>query len=295
MAGLPELSVNHYRHFLLVAELRSFGQAAERAHRSQPALSLSIREMEQRLGQALFERGSRVALTAYGRECLPLARELVAHHERVAAALGGLARNETGVLRLATVATVATHWLPELVARYRARFPGVRLRLYDDNSEGVERMVLAGEAELAVCSRVSQDPRLHFEPLLRDAFGLVCHAGHPLARRKSLAWAEIAPLPLVGTVAHRPVFVSNMMSLLAMLARGEGVTVLARLGVPPDSALAFVPLRAPRIERELGLCWLAGQTLSPAAMQMAELLRAHAHAQSGRAARTTARKMLSPN
>lgn len=309
MAGLPELSVNHYRHFLLVAELRSFGQAAERAHRSQPALSLSIREMEQRLGQALFERGSRVALTAYGRECLPLARELVAHHERVAAALGGLARNETGVLRLATVATVATHWLPELVARYRARFPGVRLRLYDDNSEGVERMVLAGEAELAVCSRVSQGPRLHFEPLLRDAFGLVCHAGHPLARRKSLAWAEIAPLPLVGTVAHRqlighpaaafmhdrPVFVSNMMSLLAMLARGEGVTVLARLGVPPDSALAFVPLRTPRIERELGLCWLAGQTLSPAAMQMAELLRAHAHAQSGRAARTTARKMLSPN
>jgi DNA-binding transcriptional LysR family regulator len=127
--------------------------------------------------------------------------------------------------------------------------------------------------------------------LLRDAFGLVCHRGHPLARRKSVTWREIEDLPLVGTIAHRQlagypqaafmldrqVFVSNMMSLLAMLERGVGVTVLARLGVPPDSrGLAFVPLSAPRIERELGITRLAGRSLSPAAARMEEMLRAKA-------------------
>jgi len=288
MPHLPDLSVQHYRHFLLVAELRSFRAAAARACRSQPALSLSIKEMEHRLGQPLFERGSRVVLTRFGQECLPLARELVEHHDRVAGALGGLARNEAGLLALASVATVATHWLPELVATYRQHYPGVALRIFDDNSEGVERMVLAGEVELGVCSPVTRDRRLEFEPLLRDAFGLVCHRQHPLAARKSVTWREIAALPLVGTVAHRqlaghsqaafmmdrPVFVSNMMSLLAMLERGVGVTVLARLGVPPDAAgLAFVPLSRPRIERQLGIMRLAGRTLSPAAASMQALLR----------------------
>ncbi|GAB1577520.1 LysR family transcriptional regulator [Bordetella petrii] len=291
MSRLPELSVQHYRHFLLVAELRSFRAAAARACRSQPALSLSIKEMEHRLGQPLFERGSRVVLTHFGQQCLPLARELVEHHDRVAGALGGLARNEGGLLALASVATVATHWLPELVAAYRRQYPGVSLRIFDDNSEGVERMVLAGEVELGVCSPVARDRRLEFEPLLHDAFGLVCHKKHPLAGRKSVTWREIAALPLVGTVAHRqlaghpqaafmmdrPVFVSNMMSLLAMLERGVGVTVLARLGVPPDSGrLAFVPLSRPRIERQLGIMRLAGRTLSPAAAAMQALLRGKA-------------------
>lgn len=282
-----ELTVTHYRHFLLVAELRSFGLAAAHAHRSQPALSLSIKEMEQRLGQALFERGTPVSLTEFGRACLPMARELVAHHERVTAALGGMASNEAGTLRLASVATVATHLLPDLVARYQDRYPGVRVQLYDDNSEGVERMVLAEQVELGVCSQVLHDRRLHYEPVLRDAFGLVCRADHPLAGRKSVTWAQIESLPLIGTVAHRQlagypaaafmhdraVFVSNMMSMLAMLERGVGVTVLARLGVPPGSSLAFVPLREPRIERELGLVWLKGRTLSPSAAHMAQLLR----------------------
>lgn len=136
MPALPELSIAHYRHFLLVAELRSFRAAAARAFRSQPALSLSIREMEQRLGQPLFERGNGNALTRFGQDCLPLARELVEHHDRVAGTLAGLASNEAGTLTMASVATVATHWLPELVAAYRERFPAVALRLFDDNSEG---------------------------------------------------------------------------------------------------------------------------------------------------------------
>lgn len=291
MRPVPDLSIAHYRHFLLVAELRSFRAAAARAYRSQPALSLSIQEMEQRLGQPLFERGSRVNLTLFGQACLPLARELVEHHDRVNGTIAGMASRETGLLTLASVATAAIHWIPDLVAEYRAAHPGVSLRLFDDNSEGVERMVLSGQVELGVCSPVLRDKRLAFEPLWRDSFGLVCQRGHPLARRTSVTWKEISTLPLIGTVAHRqladypqaafmldqPLFVSNMMSLLAMLERGVGVTVLASLVMPPEwRELAFVPLVRPRIERHLGITRLAGRTLSPAGAAMEDLLRASA-------------------
>src|SRR3546814_5267024 len=109
-------------------------------------------------------------------ECLPLARELVEHHDRVAGALGGLARNEAGLLALASVATVATHWLPELVAAYRQQYPGVALRIFDDNSEGVERMVLAGEVELGVCSPVtrSEEHTSELQSLMRLSYAVFC-------------------------------------------------------------------------------------------------------------------------
>lgn len=289
MASLSDVSIIHYRHFLMVADLRSFRLAAARAFRSQPALSLSIREMEQRLGEPLFEPGDRVRLTPYGEKCLPLVREFVAHHERVTAAIGGLARSDTGTLTLGMVGTAASHWLPDLVAHYSAEHPGVSMRLFDDNSETIERMVLTGQVELAVCSPVNPDKRLRFEPLIHDDFGLVCHRDHALANRGSVTWREISTLPLIGTVAHRqlahvpqaaflmsrPLFVSNMMSLLAMLKRGVGVTVLARLGLPPDAPeLRFVPLTRPKVQRTLGMMRLAQRSLSPAAARMREMLLA---------------------
>lgn len=280
-------SLSHYRYFIWVAETGSFRAAASRACRSQPAVSLAIKDMEERLGQPLFERGSPVVLTPFGRSCLEMAKRLVEHADSVTGTLSRMAKSNSGFLSVASVTTFATHWMPHLIEVYRARYPGVMLNVYDDNSEGVEQMILRGQVELGVCSVVSGDKRLSFTPLFEDEFGLVCHRTHPLANRSSLTWSEIADLPHIGTVAHkqlvshkpaafllnRPFYVSNMISMLAMLSRNMGVTVLARLGVPPDrDDLAFVPLLRPSIKRCLGVMRLAHTTLSPAASLMEELL-----------------------
>ncbi|OWT58252.1 LysR family transcriptional regulator [Candidimonas nitroreducens] len=287
MRGGVTFSINQYRYFIWVAESGSFRAAAVRACRSQPAVSLAIKDMEERLGQPLFERGTPVVPTPFGQSCLEVARRLVEHADSVATTLASLARSKGGFLGIASVSTFATHWMPQLVQMYRQSYPEIMLNVYDDNSEGVERMILRGQVELGVCSVVSNDPRLHFTPLFEDEFGLVCHRSHPLAHRPWLSWHEIADLPHIGTVAHRqleshkaaaflldrPFYVSHMMSLLAMLSRNMGVTVLARLGVPPDrDDLAFVPLRRPSIRRCLGVMKAADSSLSPAARLMEELL-----------------------
>src|SRR5690606_25902933 len=128
-------------------ETGSFRLAAERAHRSQPAISLAIREMEERLGQKLFVRGSPVAPTALGASCLTLARQLVEHADHVASTMGSIARSDSGFLSMACVMSAATHWMPGLVQTYRRRHPNVMLNIRDDNSEGVEKMLLRGQAE----------------------------------------------------------------------------------------------------------------------------------------------------
>ncbi|AVT14377.1 LysR family transcriptional regulator [Paracidovorax avenae] len=290
---LPDLPVTQVRHFLLVAEHGGFQAAADKAFRTQPAITKSIQALEERLGGALLEPGRRSVLTPLGRQCLPFLRELVLHHDRTAAAVSAFVRKDRGTLTVAAIAAVAGNWLPGLVSAYLQDHPGVAVRLLDDNSRNVERMVRDGEVDFGVGSLVSEAPEIAFEPLVDDAFGLVCSRRHPLARRRQLRWDELQGLPLLGTTAHHqlaawpeearwlqaPVMqVSTMLTMLALLDANVGVTVLARLGVPAMLAdrLAFVPLVAPRRERRLGILRLAGQSLSPAAQAMRERLLAHA-------------------
>ncbi|XDF35355.1 LysR family transcriptional regulator [Paracidovorax avenae] len=290
---LPDLPVTQVRHFLLVAEHGGFQAAADKAFRTQPAITKSIQALEERLGGALLEPGRRSVLTPLGRQCLPFLRELVLHHDRTAAAVSAFVRKDRGTLTVAAIAAVAGNWLPGLVSGYLQDHPGVAVRLLDDNSRNVERMVRDGEVDFGVGSLVSEAPEIAFEPLVDDAFGLVCSRRHPLARRRQLRWDELQGLPLLGTTAHHqlaswpeearwlqaPVMqVSTMLTMLALLDANVGVTVLARLGMPAMLAdrLAFVPLVAPRRERQLGILRLAGRSLSPAAQAMRERLLAHA-------------------
>lgn len=297
-----DLPIAQVRHFLLVAEHGGFHAAADKAFRSQPAISKSIQALEERLGGALLEPGRRSLLTPLGRQCLPFLRELVLHHDRTASTVSAFVRKDRGTLTVAAIAAVAGNWLPQLVQGYQQDHPGVAVRLLDDNSRNIERMVLDGEVDFGIGSMVSGTAEIMVEPLVDDPFGLVCSRSHPLAARKRLRWEALQGLPLLGTTAHhqlaqcpeqarwlqQPVMqVSTMLTMLALLEANVGVTVLARLGVPAMLAerLAFVPLVGPQRMRQLGIVRLAGHSLSPAAQDMRERLLRHAQAQQPEARR----------
>lgn len=289
---LSDLSIAQVRNFLLVAEHGGFHAAADKAFRTQPAISKSIQALEDRLGGSLLEPGRRNVLTPFGQQCLPFLRELVLHHDRTSNAVSALARKDQGVLIVAAIAAIAGHWMPELIRDYMVDFPGVSVRLLDDNSRNVERMVLDGEVDFGIGSPVSKLPEILFEPIVDDRFGLVCSRQHPLARRRSIRWQELAGLPMLGTTAHRQLAglpeaqwldkplmeVSTMLTMLALLDANVGVTVLARMGIPSmlTQRLAFVPLVSPERPRYLGILRLAGQSLSPAAQEMHQRITQYA-------------------
>jgi DNA-binding transcriptional LysR family regulator len=289
MALPADLPAHFLRYFVLIAESGSFRASALAAHRSQPALSLAIKQLENLFGQHLFEPAERTRLTAFGAACLPLVKDFLRHQARAVRALQKLASHEAGSVTLACVPTAATHLLPDVLSRFIAAYPGVEIALLDDNSPRIERMILAEEVDFGICSALSVDAQLSFEPLMQDQYGLVCGPGHPLARRKRVTWAEIADLPLLGSVAHEQlkfypeapmlaeprVFLSNMTSLLSLLDRGVGAAVLAALAIPPNYAdrLRFVPLTQPAIKRDLGILRLSNRVLSAPASNMLELIR----------------------
>lgn len=285
-----EASFAQLRHFLLVAELGSFHAAAERAFRTQPAISLSIRELESRLGQPLIEKDRKaVRLTAFGELCQPRIRELLEFYDRTLGEIGRLAELQGGSVSLAAVPSVAGRLLPPVIEQFAETYPDIQLTISDDNARTVQQLVIRRQVDLAVSSLWETDERLAFEPLLHDHMGLVCRDDHPLAGHAGpLPWRALygyrlidngTTRLLVGTAAE-PIIaagthfsISNMISLSAMIDAGLGVTPLPRLAFPADHPrLRFISLAEPVVEREIGILSLRRRTLTPAASALKELL-----------------------
>lgn len=288
---LPELKIAQLRYFVLVAELKSFHATARQACRTQPAISLAVRELEQKLDQALVEKGGgRVELTPFGEHCLPLFRGLLEHHDRIAREATLLAHHEIGQVSIATVPSVASRLLPGPLARFVAEHPNVQVSIQDATAERVQQLLAQGQVDFGISSLWAQDEQLDFAPLLHDQVGVVCRADHPLAQAGApLHWSQLQGLAMVrnGTsrllegseaealLAHSRLFVSNMISLIAMLEQGVGISTLPYLAFPQENEkLAFLPLAAPKVERQIGLLTRKGRSLSPAAQALREFLQA---------------------
>src|SRR5262245_33673728 len=120
------MELRHLRSFVAVAEELHFGRAAARVHIVQPALSRQIRALEDEIGIKLLERDRRrVALTPAGSAFLDEARALLGQVARAVDAARRADRGELGTLRIGYVPAMVTTGLPEIVRRFRKRFPGV--------------------------------------------------------------------------------------------------------------------------------------------------------------------------
>ncbi|MEW9904872.1 LysR family transcriptional regulator [Pseudomonas putida] len=288
---LPELKIAQLRYFVLVAELKSFHAAARQAFRTQPAISLAVRELEQKLGQALVEKGGgRVELTPFGEHCLPLFRGLIEHHDRIAREATLLARHEIGQVSIATVPSVASRLLPGPLARFVAEHPNVQVSIQDGTAESVQQLLTKGQVDFGISSLWMEDEQIEFAPIAHDQVGVVCRADHPLVQvGGALHWSQLQGLPMIGNgtsrllegtdaaclLEHSRLFVSNMISLIAMLEEGVGISTLPYLAFPLENEkLAFLPLAAPKVERQIGMLTRKGRSLSPAAGALMAFLRA---------------------
>ncbi|MGM0982076.1 MAG: LysR family transcriptional regulator [Pseudomonadota bacterium] len=281
---LPELKLQPLRCMLAILDQGGFHAAAKHLHRSQPAISMAVRDLEERLGQPLFEKGNgKVLLTPFGQWCAPRFRELVAHHDRVSRDAQAMASHRAGRVDIAAVPSVASRLMPGILASFVSEYPGIEISLQDGHSELVAQMVVTGEVELGITSLWQPQEALESTPLLHDEIGVVCREDHPLAAHQSLHWRELTGHALIrngtsrllegspaeGLLEQSALYISNMISLTAMLEAGIGITTLPRLAFQEEhDRLRFVPLSNPRLERRIGLVSRASVSLSPAAAAM---------------------------
>lgn len=283
----PELKPQPLRYVLAVIDESGFRSAARQLHRTQPALSMAVRDLEAKLGRALFEKGNKGTLTPFGEYCVPRFRDLLNQHDRLAQDLVAHAEGRAGRVTLATVPSVASRLMPEFLAAFIAEHPGLDISLHDENAEFVCRMVATGEVDLGISSLWGPDERLEYQHLFEDSVGVVCHRDHPLAARETLGWRDLVGERFISNGTSRLLensaaaslldnqafYISNMISLIAMLEAGAGITTLPRLAFPENSpSLRFIPLRDPHLVRGIGVITASGRSLSPAGEALKALI-----------------------
>ncbi|WP_027967807.1 LysR family transcriptional regulator [Halomonas halocynthiae] len=291
-------SIRQLKSFLAIADLGSFVEAAERLHMSQPALSISIRKLEQAVGGVLFNRSPRgVQLTPEGKFFLPTARRLVADWETALGDLGELFTKQRGKVTLAALPTLTAGFLPAVLADYRHRYPNIAINVHDVLAGQVDELVSKQRADigLSVCPLASETT--HFEPLIEDHFVAVCPHGHPLLEHQKVSWQELLRHPVIALSrlsstrqAIERVIQENDMQMDVMcevsqigtagrmVAAGLGVSALPSLSFRQISAegLGWRPLITPYVPRILGVSTPSRTLLSSAATAMLDLIREHA-------------------
>lgn len=181
-----DISFRQLQAFVLIAEHRSFSRAAEQVHLSQPALSYSLRKLEDALGLSLLARNTRsVELTAAGLRFLEQARRLLRDMDNAVHDAHEQLHLESGSLRVAVLPSVAIEPLPRVLQEYRRRYPGIDISLHDGRAGEIRQWVSAAEVDFAITSAVDDLGALDFQPLYDDSLVLLVR-GHERLRGKAL-------------------------------------------------------------------------------------------------------------
>jgi DNA-binding transcriptional LysR family regulator len=198
---LVGVELRHLRYFVAVAEEENASRAALRLHVSQPALSRQVRDLEDELGFALFERGARsLRLTATGRVFLGEARAVLRRTDEAVAAGRAAATGRRGELQVGYAPSLTSRILPPALRAFQDEVPAVRVLLHDLSTDAMLAGLRAGSLQLAFLARPLRRMvrGLRFEPLVLEPLRLAVPPGHPLARRRSVPVAEAVREPLVA-------------------------------------------------------------------------------------------------
>lgn len=190
------MELDQLRYFLGVAEHRSFTRAAAHLAVSQPALSRSIRKLEDELGQPVFERRARsVALTDAGLLLQARARQVLAILEDTAAEITD--DGESGRVRVGAIPTIAPYFLPDVLRRFAEAHPDATLLVHENTTDALVKACAQGEVDLAILALPIRADPLRTEELFEEELFLVLPPEHPLVDLPKVRLGDMEPYPFV--------------------------------------------------------------------------------------------------
>lgn len=289
------------RHLQLLAALdtyRHIGRAAASLNLSQPAVSLSLGELEKGLGLVLFERHARgVTPNAYG-ECLVRhARQLLAGLEQAREELQALQTGAAGKLQVGVLPAVASALMPQALAAYKRAYPTSQVAVTEGSLDNLLPLLRSGQLELLVGRLMTRAADDVSEQALYDGLNVVVvRRDHPLAKRRKLRWPDLQDYPWVlppsGSLAREPLEVALRQHGMALprdaietlsnhviagyLQHTQAVALLSRLATQPlvrEGKLAILPLDLPDPRRPIGVMWLKQRPQPPAALRLVSFLQ----------------------
>lgn len=284
--------------FQTVVRERSFSRAAERLYRTQPAVSIAVRKLEDWVGQPLFVRGSGartltdagVLLSEYADRMLNLREEIRKGMQE----LRGLERGQVSI----GVNESSIHALLPALDRYRQRYPGIQIRVHRVFSRDVPREVMNHHLDIGVISYLPEERELEAVEFYRDSLVMIVWPGHRLARRRDVSIKELGQETFVAHIVESPyrqrvvqlfarhriplrmeMELPTIESIKRFVEMKRGVAIVPRMCVEREVAagdLRQVRIRQMRVVRKLYLIYRRDRPLTAAAQAMVEVIRGKA-------------------
>jgi DNA-binding transcriptional LysR family regulator len=293
------MELSQLEFLLKVAEERSFSRAADRVFRTQPAVSISIRRLEEEIGAPLFDRSQKApTLTEVGQIIHEYAQRIIALRDQAQNAVAEMSALERGRVRIGANESTSLYLLPHVILEYREQHPHVKVEIYRQVSERMPREVLDRNVDFGLMALEPSDRDLDAFPVLKDELVLILSPKHALATRKSVSIKELGKesflahnvktasrLKVIEAFAkhHTPLNISLELATVETIKRFVrlkiGLAFVPRMCVREElerGTLATVPVRGLTYHRTLWVAHRRGATFSHAAAEFLRLLRRHA-------------------
>ena len=286
----PNLSAREMLAVKTVADYGSFNAAAITLNISQPVLTRAVQRVEAQLGITLFDRNTRsVEITEAGKEFVALSERVLNDMQIYMQAIEQRSDQKRGQVVISSVMSVACTVLPKIIARYKQSHPGVDLYIYEGVHGNVIENVRSSVADFGLTYLDDISPMFEEKPLSTEAFHVVLSKGHPLEKRKQIAWEALKNEQLISLPAdsrtrrlidatattsgfqlRHNITVTQFTSMMQFVADGVGIAIVPEgsLAGALNIGLATRPLVQPKVSRVLGLVTLKERSHSIFAQEM---------------------------
>ncbi len=277
------MDLRQLRVFVEVARQGSFTRAAKLLHIAQPAVSISIRKLEEKLELTLLNRQEkRVTLTAEGESLLAHAHRILENCSAAEAEMTEMRGLECGEVRVGIPPMMSSYYIPLIISAFRERYPNLKLSVNGEGAASIQRMISKGEIDMGVIAGHKVPEGLECQHFLREEIVACVPADHPLAGRDTIAFADFLKEPLIvfkqgyymrelmdelveeNNLKPKVVFETNLFSLVRSLVKERlGISTFLRMVVSGDPELAAVSFDPP-LYLDLVIAWKANRYLSRA-------------------------------
>lgn len=286
------MDLRQLRVFVEIVRRGSFTQAAEHLHIAQPAVSITLRKLEEELALTLLNRQEkRLSLTAEGEALLRHAERLLDNLAAAETEMAELRNLDHGEVRIGIPPMMSSYYFPEIIRAFRDRYPRLRLSVLGEGAGRIQRLIARGDLDMGVIAGTGVMAGLARQTLLREEIVACLPAYHPLAGRKCICLGEFLSEPLIlfkegyymrelmdslfaaeGRTAQ-VVFETNLFSLVrSLIKQGMGVSTFLRMAVSGDEELSAVSFDPP-LFLDLLVAWKADRQLSRANRAFIDFLR----------------------
>lgn len=262
------MNLKQLEAFARVAEAKSFSEAAKILYLTQPTVSAHVASLEKELGVCLLMRSTKeVSLTEEGEILYDYAMQMLELEQQIRERFGSR-KKEGAVLRIAASTIPSQYLLPEIMVRFRERYPGVRLRVMETDSAGAVEQILSRRADIGFAGTVLEEKQCIYIPFYQDELVVIIPGKGlegPESAAETAAWIRRMPVILreegSGTrkEAQRLLrqmgielselnivaSIQNQETIKRSVRNGMGISILSRLAAEDEirsGVLRAVPL-----------------------------------------------------